>query len=238
MKTVLLTGFEPFGGESVNPSGEIARQMHGKVIGGHRVTGALLPCVFGAAITELKKQIRATKPALVICVGQAGGRAEITPERVAINVDDARMPDNAGRQPVDRAIVRGGPAAYWSTLPIKAMVAALTRQGIPAKVSQTAGTFVCNHLFYGLMHELAKQRALRQGSGLAPRGGFIHVPWLPEQALRLGSRSTRSGSSTGRAKPDQQPSLPLETMTLAIGTAIAVALKTRRDLRVAGGASH
>lgn len=217
MKTVLLTGFEPFGGESVNPSGEIARQLHGKVIGGHRVTGALLPCVFGAAITELKKQIRATKPALVICVGQAGGRAEITSERVAINVDDARIPDNAGRQPVDQPVVRGGPAAYWSTLPIKAMVAALTRRGIPASVSQTAGTFVCNHVFYGLMHVLRGQNKRR--------GGFIHVPFLPEQALRPGS---------GRA----QPSLPLETMTLAIGTAITVALKTRRDVRVAGGASH
>lgn len=220
MKTVLITGFEPFDGESVNPSGEIARQLHGTVIVGHRVVGALLPCGFGAAITELKRQIRAVKPALVICVGQAGGRAEITPERVAINVDDARIPDNAGRQPVDRPVVRGGPAAYWSTLPIKAMVAALTRRGIPASVSQTAGTFVCNHVFYGLMHGLRGQNKIR--------GGFIHVPCLPEQALRPDS---------GRAKPDQ-PSLPLETMTLAIGTAIAVALKTRRDVRVAGGASH
>jgi len=229
MKTVLLTGFEPFGGETVNPSGEIARQLHGRIIGGHRVTGALLPCVFGAAITELKKQIRATKPALVICVGQAGGRAGVTPERVALNVDDARMTDNAGRQPVDRPVVRGGPAAYWSTLPIKALVAALTRQGIPAGVSQTAGTYVCNHVFYGLMHTLRGQKKIR--------GGFIHVPFLPEQALRPGSRSTRSGPTTRRAMP-AQPSLPLETMTRAIGTAIAVALKTRRDLRVAGGASH
>ena len=112
MKTVLLTGFEPFGGETINPSGEIARQLHGTVIGGHRVTGALLPCVFGAAITELKKQIRATKPRLIICLGQAGGRADITPERVAINVDDTRIPDNARRQPVDRPVVRSGPRWY------------------------------------------------------------------------------------------------------------------------------
>jgi pyroglutamyl-peptidase I len=95
-RNVLVTGFEPFGGEVINPSGEIARQLHGTVIGGHRVVGTLLPCVFGAALTELKKQISSTKPALIICVGQAGGRAEITPERVAINVDDARLPDNAG----------------------------------------------------------------------------------------------------------------------------------------------
>ncbi|HRG57083.1 MAG TPA: pyroglutamyl-peptidase I [Lacunisphaera sp.] len=211
-RNVLLTGFEPFGGEAINPSGEIARQLHGAVIGGHRVCGALLPCVFGATIAELKRQMRVTKPALVICVGQAGGRAEITPERVAINVDDARIPDNAGRQPVDRPVVRGGPAAYWSALPIKAMVAEMRRQGIPAAVSQTAGTFVCNHVFYGLMHELRRQKKVR--------GGFIHVPFLPEQA--------RAG----------QPSLTLETMTAAIGAAVAVALRIRRDARSAGGATH
>jgi pyroglutamyl-peptidase len=212
MKTVLITGFEPFGGESINPSGEIARQLHGSVIAGHRVVGALLPCVFGAAITELKKQIRVTQPVLVICVGQAGGRAEITPERVAINVDDARIADNAGRQPVDRPVVRGGPAAHWSTLPIKAIVAELRKRGIPAAVSQTAGTFVCNHVFYGLMHGLRRQKKVR--------GGFIHVPFLPEQT-----------------KADQ-PSMPLDTMTSAIAAAVAVAARTRRDLRSAGGATH
>lgn len=208
---VLVTGFEPFEGASVNPSGEIARQLHGTVVGGHRVVGALLPCVFGAAITELRRQIRASKPALILCVGQAGGRAEITPERVAINVDDARIPDNAGRQPVDRPVVRGGPAAYWSTLPVKAIVADLRRRGIPAAVSQTAGTYVCNHVFYGLMHELRRKKV---------RGGFIHVPFLPEQA------------AAGQA------SLTLETMTAAIGAAVGVALKTRRDTRLAGGATH
>lgn len=211
MKTVLLTGFEPFDGEAINPSGEIARQLHGTVIGGYRVTGALLPCAFGAALTELKKQVRATKPALIICLGQAGGRADITPERVAINVDDARIPDNAGRQPVDRPVVHGGPAAYWSTLPIKSMVAALHQRGLPASVSQTAGTFVCNHVFYGLMHALHGQKQVR--------GGFIHVPFLPEQARG-------------------QPSLPLETMTIAINLAIGTALKIRRDVRRAAGAEH
>ncbi|MBI2814766.1 MAG: pyroglutamyl-peptidase I [Opitutae bacterium] len=211
MKTVLLTGFEPFGGEPVNPSAEIARQLHGTVIGGHRVVGALLPCVFGAAITELRRQMRAARPALVVCLGQAGGRAEITPERVAINVDDARIADNAGRQPVDRPVVRGGPAAHWSTLPIKAIVAALRREGIPAAVSQTAGTFVCNHVFYGLMHELRKQPKVR--------GGFIHVPFLPEQA---------------RGKP----SLALETMTRGVRLAVATALRVRRDIRAAGGATQ
>src|SRR4051812_28868296 len=201
MKTVLLTGFEPFAGESINPSGEIARLLHSAEIGGHRVIGALLPCVFGAALTELKKQIRAAKPALIVCVGQAGGRTEITPERVDINVDDARIPDNAGRQPVDRPIVRGGPTAYWATLPIKAIVTKLRQREIPAAVSQTAGTFVCNHVFYGLMHELRRQKKVR--------GGFIHVPFLPEQA--------KAG----------QASLRLETMTAAIACAIEVALRTK-----------
>ena len=212
---VLLTGFEPFGGESINPSGEIARQLHGAVIGGHEVMGALLPCVFGEAITELKKQMKAVQPALVICVGQAGGRREITPERVAINVDDARIADNAGRRPVDRPIVRGGPAAYWSTLPIKAIVAELRRREIPAAVSQTAGTFVCNHVFYGLMHELRRRKNLR--------GGFIHVPFLPDQAGRHGA---------------EQASLPLATMVTAIETAVAVTIRTRRDVRTADGATH
>ena len=212
MKTVLLTGFEPFGGETINPSAEIARLLHGTIVARHQIAGALLPCVFGAAITELKKQIRATKPALVICLGQAGGRTDITPERVALNVDDARIADNAGRQPIDQPIRPKGPAAYWSTLPIKAIVAALQQRGLPASVSQTAGTFVCNHVFYGLMHALRGQKKTR--------GGFIHVPFLPEQA--------QAG----------QASLPLETMVEAVSVAIATAVATRRDATLTGGATH
>lgn len=212
MKTVLLTGFEPFGGERVNPSAEIVGRLHDEVIARHRVRSAVLPCVFGAAVAELQRQMQATKPALVICVGQAGGRAEITPERVAINVDDARIADNAGAQPVDLPIVRGGPAAYFSTLPIKAIVAALRESNVPAAVSQTAGTFVCNHVFYGLM------RALRRRPGV--RGGFIHVPFLPEQATQ------------------GQPSVPLATMVAALRIVVEVSLKTRRDVRMAGGREH
>src|SRR5688572_13370135 len=175
MKTVLLTGFEPFGGDALNPSGEIARRLDGAVIAGHHVQGAILPCVFGKSATALKGLMRRHRPSMVICLGLANGRSEITPERVAINVDDARIPDNAGRQPVDRAVVKGGPTAYWSTLPIKAIVAALRRNRIPASVSQTAGTFVCNHVFYALMHELARKRG-------AIRGGFIHIPGESTQA--------------------------------------------------------
>lgn len=209
LPTVLLTGFEPFGGEKLNPSAEIARHLHGAAIAGHRVRAALLPCVFRESIAELRRQIRSVRPALVICVGQAGGRAEITPERIAINVDDARIPDNAGRRPVDRPVVRGGPAAYWSTLPVKAIVAALRERGVPAAVSQTAGTYVCNHVFYGLMHALRRSRNVR--------GGFVHVPYLPEQA--------RGG----------EPAITLEMMIAAMSVLIAVALRRRKDLRTAEG---
>lgn len=213
MKTILITGFEPFGGESRNPSQEIAQALDGRVIARAQVVGAVLPCVFGDSIRELKRLLRQHRPALVICLGQAGGRAEITPERVAINVDDARIADNAGQQPVDHPVVRGGPAAYWSTLPVKALVAALRKNGVPAAVSQTAGTFVCNHVFYGLMHALSRGK----GKGTV-RGGFIHVPFLPEQAQ------------------DGQPCIELEDMIAAIEIAAEVALKTRRDARVKGGA--
>ena len=207
MKTILVTGFEPFGGEQRNPSQEIALALHGRTLAGRRVVGAVLPCVFGESIVGLKKLLRTHRPELVVCLGQADGRADITPELVAINVDDARIPDNAGAQPVDRPVVRGGPAAYWSTLPLKAIVATLRARGLPASVSQTAGTFVCNHLFYGLMHALRGRRSVR--------GGFIHVPLLPEQTKR------------------SQPSLPLEKMIEGILIALNVpAIKGKASIRL------
>jgi pyroglutamyl-peptidase len=215
MRKVLLTGFEPFGGESVNPSALAVRELHGRVIARHHVVAAELPCVFGKALDELRREIRRLDPALVICVGQAGGRRAIGLERVAINVDDARIDDNAGARPVDRPIAARGPVGYWSTLPIKAIVTALREARIPAEVSQTAGTFVCNHVFYGLM------RALRRRAGT--RGGFVHVPLLPEQALRAG---------------DGAPSLPLPKVVQALEVAVATSLTTRRDLRIAAGAEH
>ncbi len=211
-QTILLTGFEPFDGATVNPSAEIVRRLHGRKSGGNPIAGVVLPCRFREATAVLDREIRRLDPALVICLGQAGGRAEITPERIAINVDDARIPDNAGRQPVDRPIVQRGPAAYWSKLPIKAIVTALRARDIPAAVSQTAGTFVCNHVFYGLMHALRRRRGVR--------GGFVHLPWLPEQA----------GAG--------QPSLPLDVMLRAVEEMLRVTLRRKRDLRVAGGRTH
>jgi pyroglutamyl-peptidase len=185
MDTLLVTGFAPFGGETVNPSFEIARALHGTLVAGRRVVACELPCVFGEALVALDEAVRRTRPSLVLALGQAASRAEISVERVAINVDDAPMPDNAGAQPIDVPVVSGAPVGYLSTLPVKAVVAALKRAGLPAGVSQTAGTYVCNHVFFGLQHRLA-------GSGVP--GGFIHVPLMDEQAAaRPGAPSLALG---------------------------------------------
>jgi pyroglutamyl-peptidase len=211
--TILLTGFAPFGGETVNPSWQAVRQLHGRHVGGHRIVARQLSVEFGTALHELRAAIRETRPALVLCVGQAGGRAALSLERVAINVDDARIPDNAGAQPVDAPIVAGGPDAYFTGLPIKAMLAALRDAGIPAEVSQTAGTYVCNHVFYGLMHALRNRRI---------RGGFMHIPYSPEQAaLHPGA-----------------PGLAVETVVRALRIVLSVALETGADRKLAAGAEH
>jgi len=211
--TVLLTGFTPFAGETVNPSWQAASQLHGKRIASHRIVARELPTEFGASLTALRTAIRDLKPALVLCVGQAGGRMQLALERVAIN-DDARIADNAGACPIDRPVVADGPAAYFSTLPIKAMLLALREAGIPAEVSQTAGTYVCNHVFYGLMHALRDRPRVR--------GGFIHIPYAPEQAAR------HPGT----------PSLALETVVEGLRIAIRSALTTHDDRRIAAGAEH
>jgi pyroglutamyl-peptidase len=208
--TVLVTGFDPFGGDALNPSWLAAQALHGRQVAGHRIVAAQMPTVFGTALAVLRAQLAQHRPALVVATGQAGGRAALSLERVAINVNDARIADNALAQPVDTPVVDGGPAAYFSSLPIKAMLAALQQEGIRSEVSQTAGTFVCNHLFYGLMHELATQPALR-----GTRGGFIHLPWLPQQG---------------------QPSMRLEEIVQGLKLAIACALETRVDVRKQAGA--
>lgn len=209
MKNLLVTGFDPFGGESINPSWELARSLNGEAVAGARIVAVQLPCVFGEALSRLDEALARVRPALVLAIGQAGGRCDLSLERVAINVDDARIPDNAGAQPVDEPVVRQGPAAYFSTLPIKAVVAGLRAAGYPASVSQTAGTFVCNHVFYGLQHRL---------DGLGVRSGFMHIPYLPEQAAR------HPGA----------PSLPLPTLIAATRLAIELAF-TAQEIRSGGG---
>ncbi|GKU84756.1 hypothetical protein NCCP28_41520 [Niallia sp. NCCP-28] len=147
MPKILLTGFEPFGGELVNPALEAVKAFSGACMGEYDIQIEKIPTVFDLSITHLVKTIEEVDPDLIICVGQAGGRTDITVERIAVNVNDARIPDNNGNQPIDTEVILGGPAAYWSTLPIKAMVKEMNKKGIPASVSHTAGTFVCNHLF-------------------------------------------------------------------------------------------
>jgi pyroglutamyl-peptidase len=173
----LVTGFEPFAGDAVNPAGEAVLGLPSR-LGELAIHARVLPTVFGRTIAALEDALVTVRPDIVLCVGLAGGRAELSLERVAINVDDARIPDNDGQQPIDRPIVAGGPAAYFTGLPVKAAVAALREAGLPAIVSNTAGTFVCNHVFYGLMHLLATRH-------LPSRGGFLHVPYLPSQAASL-----------------------------------------------------
>ncbi|MCW5653493.1 pyroglutamyl-peptidase I [Hydrogenophaga sp.] len=209
---VLLTGFDAFGGQSVNPSWLAVQALDGWRVLGHTVTAVQLPTVFGAALQGLNAALETHRPALVICVGQAGGRRAISLERVAINVDDAPIADNAGARPVDTPVLHGAPAAYFTGLPIKAMLSALQKAGVPAEVSQTAGTFVCNHLFFGLMHALHTQRALRH-----TRGGFVHVPWLPEQG---------------------SPSMALDDIARGLRLAVRCALKVQKDDALAAGATH
>ena len=171
---VLVTGFDPFGGERVNASLEAVRRLPAR-IGALEITTATLPTSYSRSLPALEAAIARARPELVLCVGQAGERAALCVERVAVNVQDARIPDNDGAQPADTPVVAGGPAAYLATLPVRAAVAALHAEALPAELSMSAGTFVCNHVFYGLMH-LAATR------GQAFRGGFLHVPCLPQQA--------------------------------------------------------
>jgi pyroglutamyl-peptidase len=220
IKTVLLTGFEPFNGATINPAWEAVRALEGWQGDGFQVEVRQLPCVFGDAIEDLTALIDELHPDVVIAVGQAGGRPDISVERVAINVDDASILDNGGQQPVDTVIAADGPAAYFSTLPIKAIVHALRERGLVAGVSQTAGTFVCNHVFYGLMHHAATQP---QPQSQPMKAGFIHVPFLPEQAA---------------ARPDAPPSMALEDIIAGIKLAVEVTLGVDTDLREAGGATH
>lgn len=214
---VLVSGFEPFDGDRCNPSQAVAQALDGVVVEERlQVRGLVLPCAFGASLAQLTAAVDALRPAAVLALGLAGGRAEVSLERVAINLDDARIPDNHGARPVDRPVVPGGPAAWFSTLPVKAIQAALQAAGIPAAISHTAGTFVCNHVFYGLMHHAA-----RHHPGL--RAGFIHLPWLPEQAAR---------------RSPVPPSLALALQVEAVRLAALTTLATAADLHLPGGALH
>ena len=194
---ILVTAFEPFQGETINATMEALALLPDSVEGKTLVKRAL-PVEFGLAVEAAAAMVDDLRPDAVICLGQASGRADITPERVAINVMDARIPDNGGNQPVDEPIRVEGPAAYFSTLPVKAMVQAMKARGVPASVSNTAGTFVCNELMYGLLDHL-------NGAGRHILAGFIHIPATPAQAAE---RPT--------------PSLAPETVARGLEAAISV----------------
>ena len=172
---ILLTGFEPFGGESINPAKEAVKLVK-EDIKGAQIVKCYVPVVFGKAIDTVYEAMKNEKPDAVLLIGQAGGRYEITPERIAINCDDARIPDNEGNQPVDKPVVEDGPSAYFSTLPVKKMVEYMKNANVPAAVSNTAGTYVCNHLMYGVLNHIEKEFP-------GTIGGFMHVPFLHEQVM-------------------------------------------------------
>jgi pyroglutamyl-peptidase len=208
---ILLTGFDPFGGETVNPSWEAVRALHGRRVSGHVVVARQLPTEFAASLRLLKAAMREVKPALMLGVGQAGGRAQLSLERVAVNLQDARIPDNAGAQPIDEPVIDGAPAAYFSTLPLKTMLAALHDAGVPAEISHSAGTYVCNHIAYAMLHLGATRRGLR--------AGFIHIPYLPAQAAGL-----RGVASMAQAEVERG-------LLIALRAAIAA----NRDRKLVGG---
>ncbi len=170
-KKLLITGFDPFGGNNVNPSWEAVKRLPEQV-GEYKLHKLAIPTIFETSAQMILKKAEHLCPDVIICVGLAGGRDAVTPERIAVNIRDARIPDNQGFQPSGDRVVPEGPAAYFSTLPVEQMVQAIRQAGIPAAVSNTAGTFVCNDVLYTLLHHF---------HGTPVRAGFIHVPYLPEQ---------------------------------------------------------
>lgn len=211
MATVLLTGFEPFGGDAANPSGEAVHWVAAHWDGPEVLVTAVLPVTFAAASARLRELIAQHRPDVVIGAGLAGGRAAIGVERVAVNLSDARIPDNDGAQPVDEPVVEGSAAAAFATLPVKAIARAIGEAGIPAEVSYSAGTFVCNHVFFTAV----------DAAPAATRAGFIHVPWSSEHSPAA-----------------HAPSLPLVDIARALEIAIRTTLDSDADLEVSGGTLH
>ena len=212
---ILVTGFDPFGGETVNPALEAVKSLPSEIHGAE-VHWVAIPTVFYQSAEVLESEIVRYQPDAVLCIGQAGGRASLTPERVAINQDDARIPDNDGNQPIDTPIRLDGQAAYFSTLPIKAMVKAIKEVGLPATVSNTAGTFVCNHLMYQALY-LADKKFPNM------RAGFMHIPYMTEQVVN---------------KPNTA-SMNLTDIVRGIEAAIGAIVDYKdKDIKLVGGTTH
>lgn len=211
---VLITGFDPFGGETINPAFEALKSLPDEILDYHIIT-LEIPTVFDKSIRVLSEAISKHQPEIVVCVGQAGGRFGITPEYVAININEARIEDNDGNQPSDEAIESNGPNAYFTNLPVKAIVKKLIDQSIPSSLSYTAGTFVCNHVFYGLMHLITTHTP-------TIRGGFIHVPYLPEQVL----------------DKRNQPYMTKDMITQGLTLAIEAIIENQTDISLVTGNEH
>ena len=212
---ILLTAFDPFGGEKINPALEAVKLVRDQ-IDDIEVVKLEVPTVFYKSIDTVAKAMEKEQPDVVLCIGQAGGRFDLTPERVAINVNDARIPDNEGNQPLSGPIFEDGENAYFTSLPIKAMVAAIREAGIPASVSNTAGTYVCNHLMYGVLYTIAKKYPNM-------KGGFMHVPFITSQVVN---------------RPTSAPSLSLETIAKGIEASLVAIAKNSGDIEAVEGHTH
>lgn len=208
---ILITGFDPFGGENINPALEAVKKLPDTILG-QEIIKIEIPTVFKKSLDKIEENIQKHNPDVVISIGQAGGRFGITPERVAINIDDARIKDNEGNQPIDISIYEDGEAAYFSTLPIKAMVKEMNDNGIPASVSNTAGTFVCNHVMYGVLYLIDKKYP-------NIRGGFIHVPYIPSQVT---------------TKPNT-PSMSIDDIAKGLELSIKAVIENSSDIKTVGG---
>lgn len=210
----LITGFDPFGGEPVNPALEAVKLMKDEIAGA-KIIKLEIPTVFRKSVEKIHEMMKAEQPDVVLSIGQAGGRFGVTPERVAINVDDARIKDNEGNQPVDTPIFTDGEAAYFSNLPVKAMVEAIKNKGLPSTLSNSAGTFVCNHVMYGVLYYIHKEFP-------NVRGGFIHVPFITDQVV---------------TKPNVA-SMALADITEALESAVEAIVKNQKDIHAIGGEIH
>ena len=211
---VLVTGFDPFGGESINPAWEAVKVIKDEIAGAG-IVKMQIPTVVGKSIAKVHDKMVEINPDIVIAVGQAGGRFGVTPERVAINVTDARIPDNEGNQPIDEPIFADGDAAYFSNLPVKAMVQEIKNAGYPSVLSNTAGTYICNHVMYGILYYIQKEFP-------NARGGFIHVPYAASQVVN---------------KPNTA-SMAIADITASIEAAIKAAVENATDIVAIGGETH
>ncbi|MBO0432576.1 pyroglutamyl-peptidase I [Enterococcus sp. DIV0660C] len=212
---VLVTGFDPFGGDKVNPAYEAVKKMPAEIAGAE-IIKLEVPTVFGKSSQVVREAIKEHQPEIVICVGQAGGRSAVSFERVAINLAEARIPDNEGNQPFDTVLEEDGPAAYFTTLPIKAMTKNVHDHGLPAYISYTAGTFVCNDIMYRLLHVLHTEFP-------TIRGGFIHVPFSPDQVID---------------RPVGTASMSLDDIADSLTYAVEAAIENEHDISGNAGTTH